>query len=982
MALIKKPLFILLLLLSSAVSSICTAQIVIGENDSSWMDKELPSQVMARKKFTLKRRLIQNLLTRFNSYYNARTKLEETVKKASRIHQDNYDSLLTLYPYTAPDFSSLQGNLDSIIFDASYGINIHDPRSKWIDNLYLIAGKAFYYKQDYSNAVAAFQHIIKNNGAKTDENTPAVIGSRGYTSQEQISIATPEKKKLFYHRPSRNDALVWLIRSYIDSGAYNLAGSLINTLSSDPVFPQRLSPYLLAMQSRLYFNQQMVDKGIPELEKAVAKEENRKLKSRWTFILGQYYEQQKNWEKAVHFYALTSQLRPDPLMRFYARLNTISVHLQQDTSNYTTGMDEMLAMAQREKYELYRSIIYHRLAQYAILYKHPDEAIAYLKKGLLYNSYNAPQKLKNYYLLAHVLYDNGYYNDAKAYYDSTSLSADQSFKHIDEVTIRQAALSDLVTQRNIVDRQDSLQRLAAMPAEDLENYLNEIVQDSLKARRKRNLFLSGPAAGKGNFSGMNGEPETSSDQKSSNSSQAWYFYNPELKAKGFSAFRSAWGKRPLADNWRIGAGSSTPTLAAATPAATDSLAVPGIHGEDSLSTEVARLMAPIPLSAEQKKKSNDSIRLALFSEASIFSDRLDNDTAAVNTLNELLSRFPDNPQLADIYYRLHILYAKIGNNSQSQRYKQLLSEKYPTSKFNAALAQAGPAPEPYAQKLTTELYETAYMSYLDGEYSRVQMLRDSANVVDPNNKQQARFDLLSAMAAIKAQPDTSMGKALLQQVIEAHKADTPIVQQAQAILDALDHKQELIDHLAHLQLPEAPADTAEKASLVASTPKPDTARAQPVLNKPQAPPVAPPPAKDSAAAPPPAKAAPPPTPYKVNANDSYFVILSFNHTDSKVINESLERFVAYNQKQHAGEGIEVSNYLINQQVILIFRLFKNEAQALKYYKEIKQIAATQILTGLPPSYYNLFIISRDNFILLNSTKDLAGYMKFFSENYR
>lgn len=995
MSLIKQ-LHLILLFLLPVLPQISSAQIVIGkEDDSSWVTKELPSQELAKKKFTLKRRLTQNLLTRFNAYYNAHTRMETILSDVAKIHQDNYDSLLTLYPHTPADFNALSSNLDSVIFDAGYGVGIHDPRSKWIDNLYLLAGKAYYFKQDFSKAIKTFRYIIKYKGAKDAENSPAVIGSRGSTSKEQISVATVEKKKLFYHRPSRNDAFIWLIKSYIDSGAYDLAGTLINTLQADPVFPDRLQADLMAAKTGFYFSQQLQDKGMPVLEKAIAKETNKTLKARWNFILGQYFQQNKDWEKALHYYELARQLRPRPLMRFYAELNIIDVHIRQNPGNYSSGMEDMLAMARREKYELYRSIIYYHLAKTARSFGHPDEAIAFLKTGLLYNTENGSQKLKNYYLLANTLYTTGRYGPSLLYYDSTAAFMDETFDFHDEVTTRQNALSSLMFQRNIVYRQDSLQYLASMPSADLQALLRQIVKDSIRARKKRNLFIDEPALSKKGTSTPGQEDGRLTGKNDSGNQPTWYFYNNTLKAKGFSMFRSKWGKRPLADNWRTGTTASpAPALAANKPpdVQPDSTRLqPSEANNDSLSNGVKALLAPIPLTKEQMKKSNDSVMNALYVEAGIFADRLNNDTAALNTLATLQSRFPDNPFLAATYYRLYQINKKLNNSSLSAHYKQLLSEKFPTSKYNAALVKPLQPVRSYAERTTTQLYESAYMQYLDGNYDAVKVLKDSALLVDPNNDQKARFDLLAAMALIKQQPSGNAGKAALQQVIKDNDNDTAITVQAKSILNALDHKDELIEHLVHLQLPEQgePSKAMTYNQPEANLTRSDTISSKTPVVNPLADTHTQPEVKDSAAsvpspqpAPVPKPVAPPVTPYKVNQKDSYFVVLSFNHTDTKIINECLEKFAAYNEKKHAGQGIEVSSYLINKQVILIFRLFPGELPALQYYNEIKKYAPGQIIPDVPPAYYNLFIISRDNFILLNSTKDFAGYLKFFSQNYR
>jgi hypothetical protein len=282
------------------------------------------------------------------------------------------------------------------------------------------------------------------------------------------------------------------------------------------------------------------------------------------------------------------------------------------------------------------------------------------------------------------------------------------------------------------------------------------------------------------------------------------------------------------------------------------------------------------------------------------------------------------------------------------------------------------------------LYNAAYLNYLGGDYEKVLALKDSATLIDPHNAQKSRFDLLGAMVLIKQQSD-SAGKIALQKVMTGDKSDTAIAVQAAAILNALDHKQELIEHLAHLQLPESqPTETQPSHAINENEAIPSTKdTALTVAPPPPAPatPAKPKPVKDTAKqAPPPP---PPITPYKINAASPQFVVLAFNRTEKKLIDECLNNFSTYNEKMHAQDSIEVSTYLLaNSRVILIFRLFPNELSALRYYKEIKGKAITTIIPDISTNDYRLFIISRDNFILLNNSKDYPGYLKFFSENYR
>lgn len=954
--------------------------------DSSWMDKPLPSEVLAKKKFTLKRRLYQNLITRFNAYYNARVKLDRVVQEARKEHQNNYDSLLTLYPYGPEDFTPMANNLDSVIFDAGYGVGVHDPRSKWIDNLYLIAGKAYYFQQDYANAIDAFKHIIKYRANKDEEGNPEVIGSRTYTSETQISVSTPEEKKLFYHQPSRNDAFVWLIRTYIDSGAFDQARSLINTLKEDPDFPQRLQLDLAKVQAWFFFQQQNTAAGIPFVEKAAALETDKELKARQEYLMGQFYQQKGIWATAVDHYQEVSHLTTDPMMRFYALLNMTEVHILEDKVDFETGSKLLLTMARKEKYDRFRSIIYYSVAQMALKFGLPDRAIAYLQQSLKYNPQNLSQKLRSFYLLAETYYASGHYRGAKAYYDSTATLLDPANPQYTMIEARRSGLEGIVTQLDVIDRQDSLQRLAALPDDQLTAFLRQIVEDSLKAYRKQNRILKGPEEGQ-NSGGMlmEGQGQPSNRDRRQNTSQTWYFYNNSLKAKGYSLFKSQWGKRALEDNWRGGAAAQGPALTPANPMAE---ATTGVSTEQAIKEEdipgaIASLKAQIPLLPDQKKLSDDSILRAMYQEADIFAHTLENDTAAIHVLEAMLSRFPGNSLEAESYYRLSLLYGHLGNESHAASYRDRVLNQFGNSRFAAAMR--GPASTdtiPVLEKTTTELYTQAYLDYLSGDYDQVLKLRDSAMHLDPNNAQQARFDLLSAMVTVKQQSD-SAGKAALQGVITRQKADTAIAGEAAAMLDALNHKQALIEHLAQLQLPEenenppvasvyrpaTAADTMTAVSpAVAPTAAPDTVQAKAPADTIQTAPVPKQPAV---------------TPYKLSADQPHFVVLAFNRTDKRLIDECLSRFSAYNQKTHPNEKIEVSSFLLaRNQVILIFRLFSSEAPALLYYQEIRKKADAAIIPDIPAAYYHFFIISRDNFILLNNTKDYEGYMRFFTQNFR
>lgn len=1021
----KKYIFLLLLTFLGLSNAVFAQKIVIREADSSWMGMPIPAKALAKKKFTFNRRWFQNLVTRFNYYYNARQTLRNTLEQAAEIHRDNYDSILTFYPYEQTDFEMLKRSLDSVILNAGIGVEVHDPRGKWIDDLYLLVGKAYYYQQNDKEAIAAFKYIIKNLGEKDDMGRPELVGTRAYHSESNISVVTPEDRKKT-HRPARNDAFIWLIRANLDSGRYDKATALMNVLQGDPNLPERLRTPLYAIRAQFYLSKGQADSARAPLQSAITLQEDKELQARWQFILSQLYEQDKNWEKAIAAYRRVGAYKPPPLMKFYARLNQIRIKVLQNLANFTRSSKPLIEMAQKERYSRYRSIIYYNLGKLALQAGYAEKGIAFLKKSLLFN----PKKKKNHFLsyalLADYYYSHRQYRPAKKYYDSAAAITSGP---VPTIKLRTKALTTVVKNLDIIIREDSLQTLAQMPHDSLMAYLGQIVEDSMHERRKRNRILKGPSKNRGGLFGRKSEKRPLAVNNERGGAN-WYFYNNVAKAKGFSEFKAQWGNRPLADNWRL----SNPNQPIR-EAKKDTKPVLAVGSAKDLQHRAAedflqKLLQPLPLTPQAIEKSEQKQVKARHQNINVFFLQLEDDTATLTAIDSMLHYHPKNPYLADIYYKLYLIYSRIPDLTMANHYKQLLLSHFADSKYARVFSpRKENAEENALDETITQLYDKAYISYLTGAYEKVSLLRDSALYLDPQNKQKARFHLLHAMMVLKTQSD-SAGKAALHTVIQNNTTDTAIVAQAKLILNELQHKRDLVEHLMHLQLPANANDSAGEPfatttdSLLEETPalpgiqaiaanksirqsasvlkspvqagringpeidslKQKVLRAQAVqqlttdktiINPTDSIIVTDSILQDINAP------ATPITPYGIDRDVPYFVVLSFKKTSGSLIKKTLEAFANYNQKQHTTDSIEASSYVLaHNQVILIFRLFRNETKAVLYYKEIIQKAPATIIPDVNKAYYRLFFISRSNFILLNNTQDFKGYLSFFYKHYK
>ena len=208
-------------------------------------DRKLGSERTADKKFTVVGNVIQNNITHYNYFFNANNKVNAVVEKAKMNYKDDYSRLLAFYPFELQGTASQKNDLDSVIYTSTAGILLHDLRNDWIDNMYLLIGKAYFYKKELDSALMTFEFINYNLfPRKKREEDNRIVGTNSAASGSTISVANKEKRnilqKIVSLPPSRNDALIWLCRTLIEQEEYSESGGLINILQNDPNLPRRL----------------------------------------------------------------------------------------------------------------------------------------------------------------------------------------------------------------------------------------------------------------------------------------------------------------------------------------------------------------------------------------------------------------------------------------------------------------------------------------------------------------------------------------------------------------------------------------------------------------------------------------------------------------------------------------------------------------------------------------------------------------------
>ena len=618
-------------------------------------ERVLRSEKSDQKKFTLPTRIIQNTVTHYNYFFNANNKLNEVIERAKLVFKDDYSKLLPFYNYelnvTAKD--SIQ--LDSIIYKSETGIALHDLRNDWADNLYLLWGAAYYLRKDFDSAYLMFQFINYAFAEKEKDGYYKTIGSsRDGTSA--FSISSKEKnslpQKIFTTPPSRNDAFIWQIRNFLAQDQFAEAASLIVTLRSDPNFPKRLKNDLEEVQAWWFYKQNMWDSAAPHLANALDNATNNQEKARWEYLVAQLYELSGNYKEAEKFYGKSIHHTTDLIMDVYARLNSIRVNKSGGENYVDKNIAELLKMAKRDRYEDYRDIIYYMAAQMQIERKNIDGALPLLLKSTQYSSGDATLRNKAFLQLANLAFEQKKYRQAYNFYDSLKLD-DPSLPDVQAIKARKEILGKVAAAIETIEREDSLQRIAAMPEDERKGFVKKLVR---QLRKQQGLKDEGTGSVSNPFASTNQPPPTlftGNEPKGE-----WYFYNTAYLSKGYSDFVATWGNRPNVDNWR----RSSVTVGMRNQTNPNNISQTSITKNNPNSKDSAETMSfdglynNLPLTPERLQESNDSLHDAMFELGKLYAQNVEDCSSAIETFASLQNRFPNSPKMDEVLFHLYYLH--------------------------------------------------------------------------------------------------------------------------------------------------------------------------------------------------------------------------------------------------------------------------------------------------------------------------------------
>lgn len=975
----KSPLFIFLILCGFTTTAMAQPTWTIDpfgkqKKPEKFENRKLGSEKTADKKFTVVRNAYQNNITHYNYYFNANNRVNAVIDRAKLSLKDDYSNLLAFYPYSLENTASQKSDLDSVIYTSTAGILLHDLRNDWIDNMYMLIGKAYYFRKDFDSALMTFQFINYNlfPRKRKNDDDDRIVGSN------TISIANKEKRnilqKLTALPPSRNDAILWLARTLIEQNEFAESGSLINTLQVDPNLPKRLRNDLDEVAAYWFFKQGNLDSTAKHLEKALSTADNKQDQSRWEFLLAQLYEKNGNFDKASSYYDKASKHTVDPLMDIHARLNDAKMlRTNGNPKELDNAIDNLSKMGRRDKYEAYRDIVYYSAGDLSLQKPDTNAAIAFFRKSLKYNQDNINYKNRAFLKLGDIAYNRKQYRLAAAMYDSLQAGGSDSLLNlqISKIQSRKEALVKIATAISIIEKEDSVQRIALMPAAERDEYLKKLVR---KLRREKGFKDDGAGSGIGDnspFANNNNQPV---DLFAANNAKGeWYFNNNSLKSRGFNDFKSKWGPRTNVDNWRRKAGTD--------PAGINNITKPVAGGDNKSGKDGGKpgskngassaaptedvsyesLIKDIPLTEEKLAASNDAIAENMIVLAKAYQNDLEEYQLAADTYEDYLKRFPNRLLDGEVYLNLYFCYTKLGLKDKAARYKDLLNNNFASTVSGKKLNNPGAADPKGKNPEATKLYEDIYNLFIEGNFDKAVSEKKKADSLYGVTYWTPQLLYIEALQNVKNRNDSAAIQGL--QLIISNNPTSPLKQKAETMIDVLRRRAEIEKYLTNLEVTRA----QENQIATPVTPQP--------VNRPVAPaPVI----KDTVAK---APAALTSGPFVMAVNAPHHVIMILNKVDQVYTNEARNALIRYTRENFYGQPININKDALDaDNNLLVITSFPDAAAAMNYYNKIKKDAASEI-SWLPANKYSFLIITEANLQLLKTNKNLSGYKALLNTQF-
>ena len=694
------------------------------------------------QKNTWASRSFHQMKTKYNIHFNGQIAFEEGQESIREAHEDNYSSILPLYPVSNHKAAAASAShMERTIEKCRKCIKLHsikerpkkinhqkrrtDPKYKaWLEqeefnnqmgNAWLLLAKAEFHKGDFLGSISTFNYIARHYAH----------------DKEMVAICQ-----------------LWSARAYGEMGWLYEAEDVLSKVQQENISQKNASLYA-AVSADIMMKTERYKEAIPFIKIALPDEKKKGERPRFYYVLGQLYEAQNAKKEARNAFQHVLKMQTESEMDFNARLK-----LAQLAENPQEAIAMLTKMAKLDKNKDRLDLIYGTLGNIFLERRDTTQALSYYQMAIEKSTKNGLDKAAVLIVAGDIYYEQrDYVKASPCYKEATQILSVEDSQYA-RIQRRSETLDQLVVEYTTVQLQDSLQRLAQLSEEEQLKVVEKIIADLIKAEEEEAEKAAQAAREAENNSGP--RSVNTSNMLGGGGSGEWYFYNPQLMRSGQQTFRQQWGNRTLEDNWRRLSKAATSSfmdemdeeLAANDSTLSDSAAVIAPQETDNHKPEY--YLQQIPKTEADFQRSNEQIANALYNLVYIYRDEVGDQLLSDEMFEDFLRRFPEDSRLLDLYYMQYLTALKDNRMADVELYKQEIMQRFPDSQEAYIVSQ--PDYFDRLRRMSAEqdsIYESTYHAYQRGDFAGVKTYKQYVEDNYPLSPLMPRFLFLNAISVAK-----------------------------------------------------------------------------------------------------------------------------------------------------------------------------------------------------------------------------------------
>lgn len=888
------------------------------------------------EKDTFLNKKYHNTTAHYNVWWNGNESLKEAIAELDDKVADDYTKILPIYRLgDKQDAISVAPKLDRALEKGSKGVQKHSMTShgkeqiEYVKRCYMLMAYAYFYKQEYLTAASTCRFIMGSYNGTT----------------------------------LADEAKVLYARSMAREGQYGEAEMVLDQMDADlntGKVAKETAPLLYPALAEISLAQEKYKKAIDNLRLSVETTRDRAFKARLYFIMAQVYHNLDKKATATKYYKLCLKKRPAYVMEFNAQMNIAACYDAErgSSASILKMLDKMLK--EKKNYE-YRDQIYYAKGEMYLAAKDMKNACENYRLSVSVST-NKSQKTKSAVKLGKVLYEEMQnYDEAQKYYDTAVSMMPADYPFATKIKERHKLLTSLVKHTRLIERNDSLIRMADMDSLDREKYIKKLIAQEKKREQER-IEAEMIAAIKAN-----------SSQQSNMLKGDWYFYNSSTMQRGKESFMKNWGAIALEDYWFLSKKTSMSFGADEPTGGTGGQLAMGDTAKAASTTKVTNAkddkfsreyyLKDLPKTQSERDTMDHNTASSLLIAGFIFNDGIKDYDKALECFLRIAKEFPESDNVLPAFYQLYKLYEKQGNTPSANYYKNMILRGFPDSDY-ANLIQDEDYYLEIAKraKMSEKEYSDIYSLYNRRRYREVINKAQSAVDLYKDEKMTPKFKYWEALSYAKM-GETTQAIAKLEDIVARHpKSDIVPTAKEQIALLKKGNRYQVRD--AQKSAPDTTRLAAAAQAENNAGPAKQQSAKQPQLAS----------GDDDDDLPPEALM------YRNRQDMQHYVIILLD--DRKVKATDMQYTVAdFNMEFFSTKGLRSNALLFDDthQLITVNR-FANAAEAMDYFNFLTKDGGA--LGKFDKADYKVFPISIQNYQTFYSQKNIQIYEKFFKKYYK